>query len=195
MLQSVRDSMGAPPRRRYWWRHRIRLEGWVKHHPPLADIGHRQGVLLRQGDIVWGAVVQANYRMFKGGLINYPGNLIYSRSEAVTAKPGILTAAARQVFDVKGHPEVGGALQYVADMLQSEMGSDTDLHVPTKLTEGIQCYVTNVLFERRHLPKGRLSHTLLPILVDPRMSAAIVVPHWHWPPELLRQSPVGVLNR
>jgi hypothetical protein len=183
-IDHVRRSMGAAPRRHFWWRHRVRTEGWVKHHPPLEDIARRQGEILRQGDIVWGAVVQANYNMFKGGLINYPGNLMYSRDPAMDECPHLLQSAAQNMFSQKGGRGIGGDLQLIADMLQSERGAPIDLRVPLELTEGMQCFVTNVMFERRHLPRGRLDVGLLPILVDPRMCAAIVVPRWHWPAEL-----------
>lgn len=183
-IDQVRRSMGGAPRRHFWWRHRVRTEGWVKHHPPLEDIARRQSEILQHGDIVWGAVVQANYKMFKGGMINYPGNLIYSREPAMDARPHVLQLAAQNMFRHKGGRAAGGDLQLIADMLQSERGAAIDLRVPLELTEGMQCFVTNVMFERRHLPRGRLDVSLLPILVEPRMCAAIVVPRWHWPAEL-----------
>lgn len=181
MLGYVRASMGAPPRRRVLSSERVRAPGWTKRHPALADIPRRQQLLLREGEIVWGAVVQANTRMFRPGWFNHAGNMIYSLDEAVDATPHILLAAVDEIYAAKGGYGYDVELQAIADMLHDERGAAQDLHVPTELTRGVPCYITNVVFDRSHLPRGKLDVNLMPILVDPRMSAVMIVPYWHWP--------------
>jgi hypothetical protein len=184
MLEHVRASLGAPPRRRILASERVKAPGWTKRHPALADIAKRQKILLREGDIVWGAVVQANRAMFASGWFNHAGNMIYSLDEAVSATPHILLAGVEEVYAAKGRHGYDADLQAIADMLHGERGAAQDLRVPTHITRGVQCYITNVVFDRSHLPRGKLDVKLMPILVDARMSAVIVVPYWHWPKAL-----------
>ena len=184
LIEEVRASFGAAPRRHFFYRHRVGIPYWAHGHPPLEDVVKHQSHLLRHGQIVWGALVQANSRMFSRGSMNAPGSLLYSRHADMVSRPHILTSTAGNLFDVKGDAGAGGGVQSIADMLGSEFGSTRDLPVPLGMTQGIECYVTNVLFERRHLPGRKLNGSLYPILVDLGMSAAIVVPHWHWPKEL-----------
>ena len=79
-------------------------------------------------------------------------------------------------------------MQAIADMLYGERAAE-DLRVPPDFTRGVQCYVTNVVFDRSHLPRGMLDVKLMPILIDARMSAVMVVPYWHWPKALRAPHP------
>lgn len=189
MLERVRASMGAPPRRRVLKSERVRAPGWAKRHPALADIARRQHILLREGDIVWGAVVQAHRAMFASGWFNYAGNLLYSRDEAISATPHILLSAVEEIYAAKGYRGLDGEMQAIADMLYGERGAADDLRVPLDITRGIQCYITNAVFDRSHLPRGMLDVKLMPILIDARMSAVMVVPYWHWPKALRAPHP------
>ncbi|MGH6951162.1 MAG: hypothetical protein ACREH4_09830, partial [Vitreimonas sp.] len=168
MLERVRASIGAPPRRRVLDSERVKAPGRVKRHPALADLAKRQNILLREGDIVWGAVVQANRAMFAPGWFNYAGSMLYSRDEAITATPHILLSAVEEIYAAKGRRGLDGEMQAIADMLYDGRGAADDLRVPLYVTRDIQCYITNVIFDRSHLPRGKLDVKLMPILIDAR---------------------------
>lgn len=182
VLREITQSLGPSPRRAHWFgRDRVRIPPWAKNNRRFHDIKRAQKLLWRDGDVVWAALVQANNNMFAQGPRNHPGNIIYSRDPLILSDPAVLSEAAADLFATKGQTVHRADVQYIADILQGELGAEEEILAPTFLTQGAQCVFTNIIFERRHLPEGILRGLLLPILIDARTDAVMVVPYWHWP--------------
>ncbi|EDN69443.1 hypothetical protein BGP_1397 [Beggiatoa sp. PS] len=93
-----------------------------------------------------------------------------------------MARAARLLFQLKGKKTDDSKLQNFADKLADEYITDLKLPIPTKLTEGIQCYYASILVQRNHLPNGVLSGSLFPLIVHPKETDAVMIlPSRYWP--------------
>lgn len=183
-LQAVRDSLGPPGKRNLSSANRVRIPGWVNLGHPLRALTHKQGLLLRLGEPVWAALVQANSKIFELNSEALPGAVLYSPDPESFARPAVLARAAQNLFSSKGQtggdPRLQGLIEAVADERQTILHQE----LPASASEGLYCLYTSVLFDPRHLPGGVLNLRVFPVLRHPKSQAVLVVPHWHWPEEL-----------
>ena len=68
----------------------------------LAKQVRESELLIVEREIVWGALVQANEKMFEPGRSNYPGNMLYSADRRMDDQPKILTDCSSSLSSVKG---------------------------------------------------------------------------------------------
>jgi len=144
--------------------------------------------LFAQGWIVWGQVVQANSLLFSKGKESCPGALVYSLQNTAELTTEYLEELAHQLFSLKGSVPTDPKLAPIAHFLTDEMERGYGLKVPSSLSPSIECYVTTTFFVRRHLPKGILHKSLLPIVVDPQDPRwAMPLPERYWSRKLKAQ--------
>ncbi len=145
-----------------------------------------QRILLERGNVVWGAIIQANQDLFqpRGQFAILPAAIIYSADPVYDADIGLLIAQAHSMYDLKGRtctPE----MQAFGNKLANEMVADIKLPIPTGFTDGVQCYYSTLLIPRAHLPENHLANGFFPILIAPQETKAVMVlPKWYWDPEL-----------
>lgn len=180
LLQNVRQGMGDAPRR-VRGRDRVRMPMWSWSDARFRIHRQDRDRVLRHGEIVWGALVQANNLLFKPGDKNHPGNVLFSRDPALAADPMALARAAGRVFETKGRKDQDPAARTVGDILANEMTAFRNLAAPRDLTGGATCYIADVMFERRHLPRRIVDGSLMPLIVHPETTATFIAPHWYWP--------------
>jgi hypothetical protein len=186
ILADMNRAFGKAPR----WVHgrdKIRMPLWAfTTGDLLARIYWKQSVLLKRGQIVWGALVQANKNMFVPGPNNHPGNMIYSRDPDSFGRPDILLDAADSLFSIKGQAAATPELQRFADTLADEMERLLRVYVPCELTSGLETVFTGLMFDRRHLPMGIIDRRILPMLVHPDLDETMVLPCRYWPRAFLQ---------
>lgn len=186
-ISACRTAIGGPPRQMLEppmapppWMHKVPSDA-------LWEIYRRQEWVYTQGIVVWGHIVQANSQLFSPGQTDCPASVLYSTDLWFDGQPEALGAIAEQLFAVKGkrHPDPGMA--EFSRMLANEVDRAPRLPVPPALTGGRPVFHTSVMVVRGHLPRGYLTHSLFPLLIEPRHTfAAIILPSRFWPPELLR---------
>jgi hypothetical protein len=148
--------------------------------------------LLRDGRVVWGAVVQANNALFEpGALVGAPGEILYDPHGRVPDAD--LHATARTVLALKGRnfdlPDLASISQYLNDERIRVFGLD----LPERLSP-YPLKVSSTWFERRHLPGGVLAQPVIPVLIsDAHPGAVLPLPAAFWP-DILREawSPAGL---
>lgn len=139
-----------------------------------------QPTIYQYGQIVWGAIVQANSLLFRPGSHDCPAVFLYSLDPRMDAVPEFLVDWAHGLFDIKG-VDTDPDLQAFSDKLADEMVADWKLPVPTRITEGVQCYYTTNMIFRRHLPDRLLAGPIMPLLVCPDQSeVAFILPSRYW---------------
>lgn len=186
IIEECRHSFGRPPREMSMfdiWRRKMPKPLWVKlsNDKEFSKIFDNQAALLKRGNIVWGAVVQANKHLFVSGRSDCPAAILYSLDPSVDANPSILRNAASSLYSVKGKKVDDEEIQIFADNLEDETVTDLKLVVPKSLSEGIECLYTCIMVHRKHLPDRKLSHGLFPILVNPmETEATMILPSMYW---------------
>jgi len=186
-LEAVRQSLGQP-KRRLSSANAVKVPKWINGKSPLIAIKRSQNLLLREGAVVWAALVQANSAIFEPGAPVVPGAVLYSDDPASFARPGAIARCARGLFAEKGTSDGDGREDWRRDLV----AAITDEHImvmkrrlPPEAAEGFVCTYTSVLFDPRHLPGGVLRASLFPVLRHDKTDAVVIVPYWHWPAGML----------
>lgn len=168
------------------------------HQPPWAAqddlrfLFDNAQALLREGRVVWGAVVQANKALSEPGpMAGATGEILYDPHGRVPDAD--LHATARTVLALKGcnfdMPDLASISQYLNDETVRVFGLD----LPARLA-AYPLKVSSTWFDRKHLPDGVLAQPLIPVLVsDAHPGAVLPLPAPFWPDNLRQAwSPAGL---
>jgi len=191
ILEQCRAAIGPAPRR-FGFLDRagylsIARPAWCGSRDGLSQFFASRGELLREGEVVWGHVVQANTLLFKPGPHNCPGEVAFCPDPARVVDIEELEFVAHSLFDLKGTQPAPGPLRTFAEHLTNERTRAFGLEVPASISPLLDCEVSTIFFARRHLPGGVLSCPFFPILLLPRAPHLVMVlPARYWPPPLLR---------
>ncbi len=192
-LQECRENFGEAPRTFSWWDRLTYLRvpskpAWLKASPDdkimtyfdyFADV-------MRDGKVVWGHVIQANYQMFEPGPNNCPGEMVYALDTDGSFLPATLRNVAIRLGELKGTDPEDSELAPIADYLTDEMIRVFGLKVPSQLSPRVRCRISTVYFIRKHLLEEMILQSLIPLVVLPQKPfVATVLPEQFWPDELV----------
>jgi Fe-S cluster assembly iron-binding protein IscA len=183
ILDRVCDRLGDPPRnfRRDEWPDLVIPEPAWAADDDIRVIFRDQRFLYEEGEVVWGAFVQANNVLSRPGPGNHPGTLIYCRHPDVDDDPGLLLDIARRLGRLKEEASDDPDEERYGRMLADEMKRAMRWRAPETLTDGLPVYSTSVMVCRRHIPGRILVRTHVPILRHRDTVATLIVPHRFWP--------------
>ena len=189
-LESCRTTIGEPPRR-FGLRDRKGYLSqsppiWINPSEPLWRYFDDRNRILRDGRLVWGAIVQANDRLFSPGLHDAPGDVVYSLDRERADDTAALAQLAHRIFALKGTMPEDEERAKLAHHLTDEMERVFGLPVPAGLGNGVAHELSVVMVHRKHLPSGCLKRMILPVLVvsDPRR--VMILPAKYWPTGLVK---------
>lgn len=184
-IQATRKKFGDPPRtfgffdRMYL---KIKPPAWMRDNNDVRflELYEKQDLLFREGSVVWGHAIQANLLLFNEGHSDHPADIIYSIDPVIDRRPGILGKAADFLYSQKGK-STDQDLQQFSDKLEDEYVADWKIPIPTRLTEGIECFFIATMIIRKHLPRKFLSRPLFPFLICPdKTDLGIILPSKYW---------------
>jgi Fe-S cluster assembly iron-binding protein IscA len=182
-LAFVNDRLGPPPRRfrrDEWPDLVIAMPAWA-NDDDINVVFRDQRVLYKEGEVVWGAIVQANMLLYRHGVANCPATVIYSRHPDIDDDPAVLRKIALRLGGLK----VRGAEDADEDryrvMLLDERQRAMRWRAPERCTDGLPVYSTTVMVCRRHIPGGILAGPYFPLLRHRDTVATLIVPFWFWP--------------
>jgi hypothetical protein len=156
----------------------LSFPSWVSGDP-LERLKDDQHILLKDGIVVWGHIIQANELMFTPGNSNAPGEIVYDPHGHHV--PEQLAIAAQRMGSLKGRKLTDPALQEIGDYLANEMIRVFGKPVPDTIAQGGLRYST-ILFNRAHLPNGYLAVPFFPVIIsDQCPGAAMILPSRWWP--------------
>ncbi|WP_211280276.1 hypothetical protein [Streptomyces lushanensis] len=189
VIGQCRLSLGSAPRSFSWIDRRRYLRipepRWMRPNAndPLREILREQDSLLREGRLVWGALVQANTLLFQPGKDDHPAEVVYSPDAAdFDNNPVRLLDIARSLYSLKGTEQSDPELMAFSEHLANEMERGMRMPLPHKLTAGATVYNTAVLISRRHLPDGVLHSSVFPLIIHPEKTAmTMMLPSRYWP--------------
>jgi hypothetical protein len=188
LLDEVRFRMGSPPRQ-LGLRVRLRLRAfapwWLPSRDPLLGFYRNQSPLLRDGAVVWGAIIQANMLLFQQGAHSHPAEVIYSSDPFFDRSLHVLVDIARSLFLLKGTTPADLEKKPWAETLTDEMQRSMGRTVPKSLTDGRDVWGSTVMVIRAHVPGRRLQSSWLPLLRLDNCPFVMIVPSRYWPDELV----------
>jgi hypothetical protein len=157
---------------------------WVQPSDGLNAVFEHQQLLLSEGHLVWGALVQANNLMFKPGDANCPGLLVYSPDPHFDAHPLQLQRLARAFLALKGTQPEHPDLRALARLATDEAGQMQSLVLPRVLAPQ-EIRTSAFMLFRQHIPNAVMGGSLFPLLTHRSTPAVLMLPFEFWPIELI----------
>jgi hypothetical protein len=188
IIRNIRVRIGEPKRTfdaREMSYLRITAPDWCKADDDLAPIYRHQDLLLTEGMVVWGALVQANSLLFSPGPHDSPGIVVYAAEPHLHDDLLRLSATAKKLFALKegcgktpAETKFGAKLAderslFLAEAIPKSIGGDSPIVANT------------AMFPRKHMPGGVLNASYFPLLVHPKTTATLMVPARYWDNNLL----------
>src|SRR5688572_30612845 len=124
LLDEVRNYLGPPPRKQFapgktTYDH-VLPAPWFARSDELYEIYLKQDMLIREGAVVWGAIVQSNRFLLQPGRNDHPATVIWCENQEIETKPELLLELAGRLFDLKGAKPVDHEERRYAAMLSDE---------------------------------------------------------------------------
>jgi hypothetical protein len=159
---------------------------------PLCKVHQDKATLYREGRVVWGALVQANSRLFRQSWGDAPAVAVYSLDPYFKERPQELREIGRTLFQLKGTAPPDEDLARFAAILTDERTVELKLPVPVRLTGGRSVFYTTILVMRKHLPAGWLASSVFPLVVSPALTeATMILPSRFWDDALVTRWNAG----
>lgn len=141
--------------------------------------------LWREGIVVWGHLIQANYVLFAPGELDCPGELVIALDRDPHIDPIMLQSIARLIGDLKHRKPVDPQLAPISHYLADERTRVFGAEVPKSIRGPFRCCISTTFFVRRHLPQSRIGLGLMPVVVLPAPPHyAMMLPWRFWPKAL-----------
>jgi Fe-S cluster assembly iron-binding protein IscA len=183
--KEIARRVGRPPRGTDFLRllgAGVKPPAWLTKEDLMSRIFEQQARIIRDGEVRWAHVVQANSLLFAAGKEDTGAQVIYAPAGDVSLRD--LGKIAHRAFELKGTTPDDPAELKLANMLTDEYERALDWDVPMSLTDGRHVVTTIVIVPREHMPGGFLAVSCFPIFADPRTRMATLVPARYWPAEM-----------
>jgi hypothetical protein len=146
---------------------------------------------LALGELTWAHVFMTNGDLNRPGELDLPAGVVYSFDPWFERRPDRLEPIGQRLaYHRSQQPSPRRPWErLIFDQLYS--GSIHTLHqeLPPSLAGGRIVYHSTTIVHRSCLPRGYLTSTILPVLVQRQQSPRVCVPmpHAFWPQELLQR--------
>ena len=134
--------------------------------------------LMQSGVVVPGAIVQANSNIFENGESDHPADLLYSLSDGMSSDE--LLSLASRLFGLKSQDPEDAQEARLSAHLTDEMDRSFGIEIPRSMSSLAQTYMSTTMLYRDHLPHGRLTPGIYPVLVSPKTLVAMILPLDLW---------------
>jgi Fe-S cluster assembly iron-binding protein IscA len=190
VLQEVRDRLGPTPRpfgpgKKSW--HRAPIPPGFPRDDELLEVYQKQEMLMREGKVCWGALVQANNQLYHPGLGDHPGTAVFCDHPEIENDPDILADIARSLFRLRKADVVDGEERSYALILKDAQRRAMSVKIPKTQARGLPILSSGIMIFRDHLPSRFLADTLFPMLTHYTTSVVLMVPHPYWADALVRR--------
>jgi hypothetical protein len=158
---------------------------WLVESDAYMQVFVQQELLLTQGQVIWGALVQANRLLFSPGEGDSAAMVLRSSDAYFDDHPQELRRIGQAFFQLKDTEPADPMLREAARRVSDEHSRSMGEEVVPGLFSRRPLFDNSTLVFRKHLPNGMIAHGLLPILTHPSTPAILILPFQFWTEELL----------
>ena len=144
-----------------------------------------QNQILRWGNVVWAACIQANNNLYTPGTTVRGAEYIASHDPYFESRPDELLVIAEGIFALKGTLPKDFELRIVAERITDELYRSLGDSIPHQLTDGRDVRRYSTWVNRKHLPHRCLSYSIVPFLLKQDTPFGTILPHRYWSPGIL----------
>ena len=137
---------------------------WYDEEDELLNMYNMQAEFFEHGKHALGAIVIANEKLYKWGILDLPACIVYSFDKYYNDAENMkeLDNIANQLADLRGRRQENNTLKQIVYILESEVERAFGIKLPYDMTNGRDVFFSTVMIPRKYLPKKK------------------VVPHWYW---------------
>lgn len=157
---------------------------WVDSDP-LAHLYFDAPLLWEQGQVYYGYILQADEKLFRFfPRTSHPAVLLYSPDDAINKNPWMLkelgaTLLAMKEQDLSSISE--NLRPMISDLKDEHNRQGYALHFTLEKGESVSVLMASTVVFRKHIPYGRISCSLLPVLAVPgQASSVLILPKRYW---------------
>lgn len=185
LLASTRARIGPAPRSPSFARaNRADPPSWMSRTDGLRSLYADQALLLCEGEVVWGVVLQTNQQMFGPGNHDHPAFVIYSPDPVFDAAPDRLDEIANEMLALrKTEPKVR-ELAEIPTWLAQTTDRTPKKTLPRPLARDREVHAGVTMLHRRHLPTRLLGSRIVPLLFHPSTPWVLPLASAAWSDEL-----------
>jgi hypothetical protein len=191
LIENTRNRFGKPPRTLS-----VRDSIYNSVRKPLLmrlikdkrfdGFYQNKDILLSDGEIVWGFIVQANTLLFKPAKTNHPATLVFSKDLYFDERLDVLENIATALYDLKGRKNVDKEVSLFAEVITDQMTALFNTPIPKSITMNKAVYYTTIMVHRKHLPLKYLNSGWFPLLVSPhKTKSSMILPSRYWSEDLV----------
>ncbi len=158
---------------------------WIKEPDALMRVFVEQERLMRDGQVRWACLVQANADLYHRGWIDMPAFAVHGSDPAFDDDPSRLQSTARALFGLHGGRGHNEEERSFGAMLDNELDRSTWRPVPRSLSPDTDLYGSAVMIVRLWLPTTTIAELPIPLLVHTsRTGHVLPLPQQFWPEEM-----------
>lgn len=191
LLDAIRHTHGPAARRREADRWTPERPAWMTADDALGAIYRTVDTWLAEGEITWAHLFMANSALWEPGDDDLPAGVVYSFDPWFERHPERLKPIGRRIY---GYHESDTAParpweRLVRDSLHTGYERPLHMELPPSLSGGRVVAHSSTVIHRAHLPKGYITGSVLPMLVQRARAphVCVPVPSAFWPQELLQR--------
>jgi hypothetical protein len=192
LLSKIASKLGGTPRKfnlldKWSWL-KIDLPEWDWENDAIKTTIHNWDKIFMQGKLTWGQILQVNTLMFENLDSNCMGEIIIWKEQTADFDAHAIELIAQELYLLKGNSMniINKEERAFAVHLEDEFERVYGLEIPKSFSYNYNLCTTPIYFQRKHLPDGKVSKSIFPILyLDSKTITAVVVPYKFWPKELV----------
>lgn len=147
----------------------------------MSNIYEMQEEFFEKGEFALGCIVAANNKLFKRGLLDLPGYIIYTFDGYYEENVEEFEELANEVYDIGGTRQEDKSLKKIAYLLEDMMENDFGIRLPLEMTGGREVFFSSIMFNRKYLPGKKLPGRVYPLhILRGKKPDAMLIPHWYW---------------
>lgn len=160
------------------------MPAWMRPEDGLYTVYEDKEQLIREGQIYYAYVVQANVALFSFfPHADLPANIIYSTEEVIAKDPMLMRRMGQYLFHFKNEQEHSDSeYKEILDVIRDERDRSSFRFKPFCADElGEEMYFTSIMVFRKHLPRRVLRGGIVPVIAAPeKCGSVIILPKQYW---------------
>ncbi|MGN1032952.1 MAG: hypothetical protein ACI4PU_05780 [Intestinibacter sp.] len=156
---------------------------WYDEDDELLNLYDMQEEFFEKGEFAIGAIVMANTKLFKWGILDLPACIVYTFDEYYNDSEHMreLVSIADQMYNLAGKRHEDKVLKQIAYVIESEVERLFGIRLPDDITGGREVFFTTIMVNRKYLPGKKLDRSVYPFnILRGRRPDAMMIPHWYW---------------
>lgn len=156
---------------------------WYDDDEELLNLYDMQEEFFEKGEFAIGAIVAANNRLFKWGVLDLPAYIIYTFDKYYNDVDHMeeLENIADQIADLGGKRQEDKNLKQIAYAMETEVERVFGVGLPDDMTGGREIFFSSIMVNRKYLPGKKIDRSIYPFnILRGKRPDAMLIPHWYW---------------